>query len=187
MTPVDPALVESRHNRLSGIDGMDIWGAMQVCRFPTMQANLVRLVLILKFGGFWSDLKNVVLRPFLQEVAAHKLVLVEHQPMPDPRPPGYLTNSFFGAEAGHPFLKTCLEEAILGIKRREEGSLSKITGLVLMNRLYTQPEQATRLGEYLFLEQETAWRHNMKRVGASYQRGGKHWSEMQKGKSLYVS
>ena len=73
------------------------------------------------------------------------------------------------------------------MKRREEGSLSKITGLVLMNRLYTQPEQATRLGEYLFLEQETAWRHNMKRVGASYQRGGKHWSEMQKGKSLYVS
>ena len=53
---------------LQDFDGMDIWGAMQVCRFPTMQANLVRLVLILKFGGFWSDPYHPSIYPHLPEL-----------------------------------------------------------------------------------------------------------------------
>ncbi|BGE84957.1 MULTISPECIES: glycosyltransferase family 32 protein [Methylosinus] len=171
---------------LRDFEGHNVLEAIRICRFPTMQSNLIRLVLLYRFGGFWSDLKNFVNRPFLKELLDEELVLVEHQPLADPRPPGYLTNSFLGARPGHPFLLECLKEGLAGIDRRMTGSLSSVTGLVLMNRLFGRAKNANRVPPHRFLTIEEAWSDRMMRVAASYQSGSRHWSQLQKTQSLYL-
>lgn len=171
---------------LSNVNGLNVLEAVNLCRFPTMQSNLIRLSLLYLYGGFWSDLKNFVNRPFLASLADNDLVLVEHQPMPNPPPAGYLTNSFVGARPHNEFLFECLNEGIEGIKARRTGSLSGVTGLVLMNRVFQRRLKEGTTPKHHFVSREEAWSYLMKRMSASYQADGKHWSEMQKTASLYL-
>jgi mannosyltransferase OCH1-like enzyme len=173
-------------NLLTDIEGMNVLEAVSVCRFPTMQSNLIRLALLCKFGGFWSDLKNVVQKPFLADLVGEDLVLTEHQPMKDPPPAGYLTNSFFGASSKHPFVILCLTKALEGVANRETGSLSKVTGLVLMNHVMKRAHATNTVPPHRLFARDDAWRVCMRRVNASYQSGNRHWSVLQKNQSLYL-
>jgi hypothetical protein len=56
--------------------------AIQVCRFPAMQADIGRLLLLYIFGGFCVDLKLFGLRPFLGRLTEYDLVVTEHFHMP---------------------------------------------------------------------------------------------------------
>lgn len=170
---------------LSDVNGMDVLSAIRVCRFPTMQSNLVRLSLLITMGGFWSDLKNVVLKPFLESLQSEELILCEHQPMPNQQPAGYLTNSFLGARPQNAFLIDCLREGMAGVAARKTGSLSGVTGLVLMNRLMNERRKNGNVPPHRLLSRQEAWAENMRRVGASYQKDGKHWSVLQKTEPLY--
>ena len=169
---------------IAEIEGLPIWGAINACRFPTMQANIARLALVYIHGGFWSDLKNLPQRRFLDEISDCEMVLCEHQPSPQ-RPPGYLTNSFFGASVKHPFIFDCLKEAVSGVMRREEGNLSYITGLVMMNRLKRNKELSEVMPSYRLLTRDDAWFHFMRRTSGSYNFGDAHWSK-RKGEPLYI-
>jgi len=171
---------------LRDVDGLNVLEAVNVCRFPTMQSNLIRLSLLHRMGGFWSDLKNVVQRPFLHELADAELVLAEHQPMPVPKAEGYLTNSFLGAVPGHPFIRQCLQEGVSGVHQRLTDSLSAVTGLVLMNRMMRRARNENRVPAHRLLSRGEAWKEMMRRSGASYQRGGRHWSVLQKTEPLYL-
>ena len=171
---------------LESIAGLPVLEAVRVCRFPTMQSNIVRLSLLYEYGGFWSDLKNLPRRRFLEELLNEELILVEHQPMPVPKPDGYLTNSFMGAVAHHPFVFACLAEAVAGVTRRDTGgSVSTVTGLVMVNRVLWRKVQGGQGPAHRLLRRPEAWADFMKRTAASYQSGGRHWS-LRKSEPLYV-
>src|SRR5262245_33732166 len=42
-----------------------VWESVNACRFEAMQSDIVRLAILYQFGGVYSDLKNLPLRPFL--------------------------------------------------------------------------------------------------------------------------
>lgn len=170
---------------LRDVDGIDVLEAVNVSRFPTMQSNLIRLSLLYRIGGFWSDLKNIVQKPFLHELVDSELVLAEHQPMPEPKAEGYLTNSFIGAVPGHAFIRQCLHEGVAGVQQRLTGSLSAVTGLVLMNRMMRRAKNENRVPPHRLLSRGEAWSEMMRRSKASYQQGGRHWSILQTTEPLY--
>jgi len=178
--------LEDLEPTLQDVNGLEVLDAVRLCRFPTMQSNIIRLALLYAYGGFWSDLKNLPQRRFLEELLDEELILVEHQPMPVPKPDGYLTNSFMGAVVHHPFIFACLTEAVAGVMRRDTGgSLSTVTGLVMLNRMVKRKEQTGGLPTHRFLRRSEAWVDFMKRTSASYQSGGRHWS-LRKSEPLYV-
>ena len=51
--------------------------ALRSLRFPASQADLARLAILLRHGGFWADLKVAPLRPFLTELVGHVVALYE--------------------------------------------------------------------------------------------------------------
>ena len=178
--------LEDLEHTLESVNGLAVFDAVRPCRFPTMQSNIIRLALLYQYGGFWSDLKNFPRRRFLEELLDQELILVEHQPMPVPRPDGYLTNSFVGAVARHPFIFECLTEAVDGVLRRDtQGGVSCITGLVMLNRIAWRKAQGGQSPAHRFLRRSEAWEDFMKRTSASYQSGGRHWS-LRKSEPLYV-
>lgn len=157
--------------------------AIAACRFPSMQADIARLVLLLVYGGFWIDLKLSPLRPFLAELAHHDLVLTEHFTKPDlPDPTGHLSNSFLGALPGHPVVAQALEAVIGNIERRQGGSIYQVTGAPNLMVAYQalQPER-TRL-----LAHHEAWDLLFKIKGGSYNGAAGHWSIREKTESPYI-
>lgn len=107
----------------------DVAQAIRSCCFPSMQADIARLLLLQIFGGFWVDLKLHLNHRFLDRFADHDLVLTEHFPKEDlPDPNGRLSNSFIGAAQGNPVIKKALEYVTDNVNRRMGGSIYHVTG-----------------------------------------------------------
>lgn len=173
--------------RLEDIDGVCALDAVRRCRFPAMQSDIVRLALVYLDGGVWSDLKNLPLRPFLDEVCTDPLVLCEHPPTHQvPDRDEYLTNNFFAAEPRHPFVRACLEQAVQNVNSGlTDGGVVAITGLAMMMRVRHRLQKAGQMPRYRFLPKEDVWGRTMKRTSASYNAVG-HWSQRQKTEPLYA-
>ncbi len=179
-------------NRLSGLlkdfHGLNVLECVKSCRFPAMQADLIRLALIYEYGGFWSDLKNIAMQEFLSlYVASNIPCLVDHPPSNRrPEPNGHLTNSFFGAPAKSKFIWCCLDKICKNVRRRVGNNVYEISGpVVFMDVIKQQKEKSDPVNFYLIRYYEL-WEKVLMRTSASYDKKQQHWSERQKKETLYL-
>ena len=162
--------------------------AVDTCRFIAMQADIVRLALLVAHGGVWTDLKNVPLQPFLHGLLDRsEATFAEHFPSAAKEiPKGHINNCFIVAPPKHPFLIACMQEAVRLVLRRQGGSLWHITGTGMIMRMM-QSHDGWRILPGLEVwgprDGPGAW---MTRTRASYGIAGQHWSERQKTESLYL-
>jgi hypothetical protein len=98
-------------------------------RFPAAQADVARLILLRRFGGFWVDLKLSPCSAFLPALLDFDLVLTEHFPQPHrPQPNGLLINSFIGSERNTQFIERVLQRVLLNVENRIDGSVFTLPG-----------------------------------------------------------
>lgn len=162
---------------------LDISRAIRSCRFPSMQADIARLVCLQFFGGFWVDLKLHLNHRFLDRLADYDLVLTEHFPKEDlPDPTGHISNSFIGAAPGNPVIAKALKFAVENVNNRMRGSVYHVTGATnLMNAIKEVPER----GEFFLLSHQTTWSYLFTIHGGSYNGVNMHWSLREKRECPY--
>ncbi len=159
----------------------EVAGAIEACRFPSMQADIARLLLLEAFGGYWIDLKLYPLRSFLDDLTGNDLVLTEHFAKPDlPDPSAYLSNSFIGAVPAHPVISRVLKAVCENVNRRMGGSIYGVTGATNLMAAVEGVESYTRLGF------RDAWGGLFEIRGGSYNGPDMHWSVREGLESPYV-
>lgn len=162
-------------------DGREVLDLIRRCRFTAMKSDLLRLAILSREGGIWSDVKNRPLRAFGGEVPGPAF-LAEHFPLPSrPDLTGHLCNSFLGAEAGHPFIGRALDLALANVRNRATGSVFDLTGGGIFKRLAYRNDPALPPA----LPWRLCWGDWMTRTGMSYNAGALHWSQRQKVDPLY--
>ena len=187
--------------------------AIGACRFPATQSNMARLAVLYEYGGFYADLKNRPLRPFLGELLHFEAALVTEHPPTIPDHEGRLTNAFLGSQPGHPLWRSALKRAVRNVKERRPLSSISLTGIgnlenALGSRLlrtvfddvsgayehvHAGGTQLTRTVDFVVIPSLTAWGSKggsdgwMKRTRASYNDDtGAHWSQRERTESVYV-
>lgn len=175
----------------TAIASLPLKESIRACRFEAMKSDIARLVLVHQFGGYYSDLKNRPLVPFLREIThIDKLIVTEHPPSIDDFQ-GRACNAFLGAMAGNPFILQFLEEVCNNIAARVIAGVAGVTGNACLRKLIMRSTKSG-LDEVYMIPSATAWGTKstngwMKRVSISYNRGmTTHWSVRQKTESLYV-
>jgi hypothetical protein len=173
---------------LSNLKGGNAWKAISSCRLPAMKADISALALVYEFGGFWSGFKNLPLMPFLEDLSElHGFVVAEHFPLPSrPDPVHYLCNAFFGAARGNDFAGGCLDVVIENVLGRKQGSAMAVTGGGMLNQVRDQWQRLGASTDLVVLNYEEFWGGLLKRVPASYDKDGMHWSKRQKTEPLYA-
>ncbi len=165
-------------------DRPDVSAALEVCRFPSMQADIARLFLLEFAGGFWVDLKLFPEQSFLNGLAESDLITVEHFPKENlNNPNGFLSNSFIGAKACHPAISRALDLAVRNVRSRMPGSIFYVTGSPV---LIEATRDVADLGKYEMLRHEDAWGKLFTIRGGSYNASGMHWSEREKVEPSYI-
>jgi mannosyltransferase OCH1-like enzyme len=164
----------------------DAGRALQTCRFPSMQADIGRLLLLQIYGGFWVDLKLRLLNPFLDRFTDHDVILTQHYPKDDlPDPGKNMSNSFIGSTPGHPIITQAFRAVVDNVNQRMKSSIYHITGATnLMNAL--DQIDGDNLGRYYRLSHSESW-NRLFQVGAgSYNAPGKHWTEREGHENPYL-
>jgi mannosyltransferase OCH1-like enzyme len=157
--------------------------ALQSCRFPSMQADIARLMLLWIFGGFWVDLKLHLNRRFLDRLADNDLILTEHFPKIDlPSPDGRLSSSFIGAVPGNLVIAKALASAVRNVNHRMRGSIYHVTGATNLEAALLNTKNP---GKYLMLSHQTAWDYLFTIRGGSYNGENMHWSLREQRESPY--
>ena len=146
--------------------GLNVFNCIQSSKFPAMQSDIVRLALVYEFGGIWSDLKNIVLESFLDNIVLNEtVVVVEHPPSAErPDPTNYLCNAFLAAPAKDPIIFECLKNACENINKRAPMDVFSITGPALLMRII---HRLNGKYEYIVLRHSDTWGKLMKRTSAS--------------------
>lgn len=169
-------------------DLMPVFDAIQLCRFPAMQADLARLAILSALGGFWADLRLVPQRGFLPALSGHRLVLAEHF-VNDSWVPGLPCSAFIGAEPGHPFLHAAIQNALARVRMREPRTL-EVAGPGALHQLLRRMRNSEALGEgFHLLRQDEAWGVLFANGSSSYNRGHTgdlHWSLRERHESPYL-
>lgn len=162
----------------------DVITAIQSCRFPSMKADIARLVCLKIFGGFWADLKLHLNHRFLDRLANYNLVLTTHFPKDDlPDPTGHLSNSFIGAVPNNPVILKALEQVVWNVNGRIDDSVYHITGATnLMNAIKSVDSSSNH---FIFPHQAT-WGYLFTIRSGSYNGAGMHWSLREKQESPYI-
>jgi len=161
----------------------EIAAAIMACRFPAMQADLGRLLVLELFGGFWIDLRLHPLVPFLDQLLSCDLVVTEHFPKDNlPEPNGFLINGFIGAAPAHPCIRAALRSVAENVARRMSGSIFYVTG---STNLLKAVQAASDRGAFRMLGHRETWGRLFELRGGSYNAGGMHWSERQERESPY--
>jgi mannosyltransferase OCH1-like enzyme len=170
--------------------GLPVLDAVRACRFLAMQADVIRLGLLYEFGGWWSDLKNLPLKRFLDIVVqpGDELVLAEHPPHPGRRDPtGHIGNQLIGASPGHPFMLAALTEAVEIIAaRRTEYGLVGVAGNEMLRRVLRRHETQGQPIPHRVLGHREIWGVCVKRTSASYHKVRGHWSQQQWREPMYL-
>jgi len=161
----------------------DVARAIDACRFPSMQADISRLLLLYLFGGFWVDLKLRLNRRFLDRLINYDLILTEHFIKDElPIPNGRLSNSFIGASPGNSILAKALKSTVQNVGQRMKESIYHVTGA-------TNLEVALRseldLENYFMIPHLTAWDYLFSINAGSYNGGDMHWSIREQNESPY--
>jgi mannosyltransferase OCH1-like enzyme len=159
--------------------------ALHSCRFPSMQADISRLLLLRVFGGFWVDLKLRLNRRFLDRLVNHVLVLTEHFEKDDlPVPNGRLSNSFIGARLNNQIIATALTSAVSNVNRRMPGSIYHVTGATNLE-LALRNEQGPEV--HFMIPHQTAWDYLFSIIAGSYNGHDMHWSQREQRESPYLN
>jgi len=189
---IEDACKLSENIRLPDFSSTELVDLINVCRFPAMQADLCRLLILYECGGFWIDLKMIPKRPFLSELVQNKLVLIEHHPTaayPDPSVRKLLNNSFFGSAPQSVFIKKVAALAFENVRDRKQG-VWDVTGprnfMTVRERLFPDLfDRASQDGIRLLRAHELyevligfGW--------GSYNENGLHWFQRMKSESVYL-
>lgn len=170
----------------------DIREAIETSRFEAMKSDIIRLVLMVSQGGFYSDLKNRPLRRFLYEIEHERSAILTEHPPTIPQYSGRICNAFLGGTAGHDFWRDALAIAVDNVAKRRSGGVVDITGAGVLARTMLRRESADLPGHLVLpvrqvwsdRKYEEAW---MERTSASYNIGtATHWSVRQKTESPYL-
>lgn len=158
---------------------------IRACRLNAMKADIMRLAIIARLGGIWSDVKNRPRIDLRGQLPLHeKLFIAEHWPIPQKADTtGFYSNSFFGAEADNGFINATLDFALDKVAARAaEDSIPWITG----GGVFTRLSKRDSMEQPYPIRADVAWQEWIQRVGMEYNKGGKHWSERQKSEPLYA-
>jgi mannosyltransferase OCH1-like enzyme len=162
----------------------EIVQALSACRFPSMKADIARLLILKFFGGFWVDLKLRLNRRFLDRLVSHHLILTEHFAKDDlPIPNGRLSNSFIGARPNNPVIGQALISSVNNVNRRMGGSIYHVTGATNLEvALQSQSDQ----DNHFMIPHQTAWDYLFSIRGGSYNGKNMHWSIREQQESPYL-
>jgi mannosyltransferase OCH1-like enzyme len=175
------------------IKDIPVWESVHACRFEAMQSDIARLAILHELGGFYSDLKNLPLQPFLDHLVDCKSAVVpEHQPTIEhyQRRP---SNSFLAAPPRHDFIRMYLDLACTNVANRLAGSVIDVTGNSVLQLAMEQFRSFWRRDLY-FVPSVVVWGPKggsggwMRRTSASYNKQDltAHWSIRQKHEPMYV-
>jgi hypothetical protein len=169
---------------LENFYGLALLTRINECRFPAMQSDIVRLALLYEYGGFWSDLKNYVLCPFVDDLIQHdKIVLAEHWPAKTPaKYHPRLLNGFLGAPKKNKYIWMWLVDIDENIRLRKKRGVVGLTGAGVIMRRIEQINKA----DYHLIKHNALWNTTIKRVGGSYNDGDQHWSIRQKEETHFL-
>jgi mannosyltransferase OCH1-like enzyme len=166
-----------------------IAAALAQCRFPAMQADIARLLLLREFGGYWVDLRLIPLQPTPEFLGEFDTVLTEHFAHAElPEPNGHLINGFIGAVPRSHILSDALDRAMVNMGARMAGSIFDITGPANLMRareafLLSYPERAH---EIHVIPHAEGWGKLWQMGSASYNDGDLHWSIREKSESPFI-
>lgn len=101
--------------------GPDVLGAFHALRPYAYKCDLFRYLVLLREGGYYSDMRQVCLRP-LEEVlpAGTQWFSALDGPCTGP----YMSNSFLASVPGHPWLEAAVGLVLDNVKRRHYGVCS---------------------------------------------------------------
>jgi hypothetical protein len=161
--------------------------AIRNCRLPSMQADLARLVLLDRFGGFWADLKLVPRQPIATALHRFDAVLVQHFPKAElPDPTGVLVNGFIGAVPGSHLIATTRALALANIGARQGDGAFALTGPGVLTTAWRSELLAGRLGMHV-IPHGQAWGVLWDVGSDSYNRSGQHWALRQLREPLFFN
>ncbi len=168
--------------------GLNLLKSINECRFPAMQSDIIRLALVYEYGGFWSDLKNYILKPFVNELIVHdKIILAEHWPAEPPaKYSPRLLNSFLGAPKKNKYIWMWLENATKNIEQRKKRGVVGLTGAGVMMRVISKLNNSSVKCDYHLIKSGDLWNVAIKRSGGSYNDNNQHWSVRQKIESPFT-
>jgi hypothetical protein len=167
----------------------DVAACIGQCRFPAMQADIARLFVLSRFGGFWSDLKLRPRQPISPALRGFATVLVEHFPKPElPDPRGVLVNGFIGAIPGAPVIASALNLALANVRERQGDGVFAITGPGVLTTAWrshrlAHPEQAASVR---VIAHADAWGVLWDVLPDTYNPPAAHWAERQQRESPFV-
>lgn len=181
------------HELSTEFSQLKMWECIEASRFPAMKADIARLAILYKYGGIYSDLKNLPHRAFLDELVQFAgPILVEHALIATPTWPR-LSNSFFCAPQGHQFFLDCLVQACVHVTNRTPATVLDATGPGLIKRIYGRWAKAGKRDEIKVFSPDVVWAQEgvksqwMMRTLAAY--NGKnnvdHWSKREKIVGIY--
>lgn len=160
----------------------DVADTVLACRFPAMQADIARLLILKTFGGFWADLKMIPLQPFLESLREHELVLAEHF-IKEGWHPGLPCSAFLGAQSGHDFFDAALDLAMRRVAERTPQTF-RVAGPAALEECLSDP----RYRHLHILPQSETWGKLFDVGSGSYNHGqdSLHWSRRELRESPYV-
>jgi mannosyltransferase OCH1-like enzyme len=162
----------------------EIAQALSACRFPSMKADIARLLILKLFGGFWVDLKLRLNCRFLDRLVSYHLILTEHFTKDDlPIPNGRLSNSFIGARPNNPIIGKALTSSVNNVNHRMGGSIYHITGATSLE-IALQSESGH--DNHFMIPHQTAWDYLFSIRGGSYNEKNMHWSIREQRESPYL-
>ena len=171
-------------------DRQDVASAVLMCRFPAMQVDIARLLILKTCGGFWADLKLYPRTSFLNSMRDHQLSLAEHF-VNDGWHPGLPSSAYLGAVPSHAFFDTALSQALDAVKARAPQTFGVAGPAALERALATYFLPAHNLvttNDFCLIPHDAAWGHLFDVGSGSYNREDNtlHWSQREQKESLYV-
>lgn len=178
--------LEDLKEELGNFYNLNVWQYVKQCRFPAMQSDLIRLALVYKHGGFWNDLKNYSMKPFMQDYINVNLpVFAQHFPTELPnRAVPHIANGFMASPPQDSLVWECLVSACNNIENRADMGVFGLTGGGLISTVIRSNKD--NQNRYILIPHEQVWNSNIKRSGGSYNDNGKHWSVRQKVESPFL-
>jgi mannosyltransferase OCH1-like enzyme len=179
---------------LSVLESTNIGKYLHLCRFEAMKSDIARLAIIYEQGGFYSDLKNLPLQSFLDELSlANEALVVEHSPT-IARWEGKIMNSFLAGPPKHEFFRECLIRIEYKLARRLGTDVASTTGAGPLGAVIAARQQSAFV-DYRIIPSQQAWGAQggepsgwMKRTSASYNgpQMKSHWSVRQKTEGIFL-
>lgn len=116
------------------------------------KADLLRLLLIYKYGGVYNDIGHMYLKPIDSFLSNESLVVCRDQGI-EGLPPYYLQNSIIAAVPKHPMIKEAIDVVIENIRNRYYGKIDlEPTGPGALgkgfNRYFKRGEQEIQIGMF---------------------------------------